>query len=187
MYTSDHGENIGEHALWWKNCMYESASRVPLIVSWPQRWAGGERRAEVCSLVDLVKTVAELGNPDSSGRVPADWNGDSMCAWMDDAAAGWKDFAVSEYYGHNIASGYAMLRSGRYKYVYHTAPDAARGPERELYDLRDDPGEFANLAARLAQQQRIGRMHEALLTELGQDPEAAEQRCRADYAAGYRR
>jgi len=185
VYTSDHGENIGEHALWWKNCMYDSASRVPLIVSWPRRWAGGQRRGEVCSLVDLVKTVAELGGADAG--CPADWNGDSMCAWMDDPAAAWKDLAVSEYYGHNIASGYAMLRSGRYKYVYHTAPDDARGPERELYDLGDDPGEFTNLAARPDQRQRIGRMHEALLTELGQDPEAAERRCRADYAVGYRR
>ena len=33
IYTSDHGENLGEHGLWWKKCMYEPASRIPLIVS----------------------------------------------------------------------------------------------------------------------------------------------------------
>lgn len=35
VYTADHGENMGEHGLWWKNCVYEQAARVPLIVSWP--------------------------------------------------------------------------------------------------------------------------------------------------------
>ncbi|HUT11064.1 MAG TPA: sulfatase-like hydrolase/transferase, partial [Thermoguttaceae bacterium] len=138
VYTSDHGENMGEHGLWWKNCLYEHAARIPLLVSWPQRWTGGQRRTGACSMVDLVQTIAELGG----GDVPDDWNGDSLCPWMDHADAEWKDLAVSEYYAHNIASGYAMLRRGPYKYTYHTRMDAAHGPERELYDLSTDPGEF---------------------------------------------
>ena len=49
IYTSDHGENMGEHGLWWKNCMYEHAARVPLVVSWPRRWTGSQQRTEACS------------------------------------------------------------------------------------------------------------------------------------------
>jgi len=120
IYTTDHGENVGEHGLWWKNCLYDHASRVPLIVSWPARWVGGNRRMEACSLVDVVQTIAELGGAD----VPADWDGDSMLRWLDDPRVRWKDLAVSEYYGHNVASGSAMIRMGRYKYVYHTPADA---------------------------------------------------------------
>lgn len=183
VYTSDHGENMGEHGLWWKNCMYEHAARVPMIVSWTRRWTGPQRRSGACSMVDLVQTIAELGG----GRTPGDWNGDSMCDWMDDAAAGWKDRAVSEYYAHNIASGYAMLRAGQYKYVYHTRMDAKHGPERELYDLAADPGEFANLASRPAQQKRVEKMHAELVAEIGEDPDETERRCRADYAKGYGR
>ena len=183
IYTSDHGENIGEHGLWWKNCMYDQAARVPLIVSWPGRWAGGQRRTGACSLVDLVQTVAELGR----AKPPPGWKGDSMCNWMDDGKAPWKDFAVSEYYGHNIASGFAMLRAGRYKYVYHTPPDRKHPAQRELYDLRANPGEFAGLAERPEQQARIQKMHAALVTELGEDPDETELRCRADYARGYNR
>jgi choline-sulfatase len=183
IYTTDHGENMGEHGLWWKNAVYDSAARVPLIVSWPKRWPGGQRRDGVCSLVDVVQTIAELGH----ATVPADWNGSSLCGLLDDPKAPWKDMAVSEYYAHNIASGYVMLRKGPFKYVYHTPPDGKHPAERELYDLRSDPGEFHNLAADPAQKQRIEQMHAALVKELGEDPDKTELRCRADYAKGYGR
>ncbi len=183
IYTTDHGENMGEHGLWWKNCVYEHASRVPLIVSWPQRWKGGQRRTGACSLVDVVQTIAELGG----AEVPSDWDGDSMLKWMDEPETKWKDLAVSEYYGHNIASGYAMIRMGRYKYVYHTPADERHPAERELYDLQTDPGEFTNLAHRSECKERLEAMHKALVKEIGEDPDKTEQRCRADYASGYRR
>jgi len=183
VYTTDHGENLGEHALWWKNCMYEHAARVPMIVSWPERWAGGQRRTGACSMVDLVQTIAEIGGAD----VPGDWNGDSLCGCLDDGRAKWKDIAVSEYYAHNIASGFAMLRSGDHKYVHHTRMDDTHGPERELYDLAKDPDEFANLASRQDQASRIDRMHAALVKELGRDPDETEQICRHDYKKGYGR
>jgi len=185
IYTSDHGENMGEHHLWWKNCVYQHAARVPAIVSWPKRWAGGQRRTAACSMVDLVQTVAGL----AGGTTPDDWNGDALLPWLDDANAPWKDLAVSEYYAHNIASGYTMIRQGDYKYVYHTPPDAKHPAQRELYDLSADPGEFTNLAqtAAEAQKSRIEAMHAALVKELGRHPDETEQVCRADYAKGYRR
>lgn len=181
IYTTDHGENMGEHGLWWKNCMYEHAARVPLIVSWPARWKGGQRRTQACSLVDVVRTIAELGGAD----VPADWNGDSMVNWLDNPDAGWKDLAVSEYYAHNIASGFAMIRKGRYKYVYHTPADASHPAERQLFDLLSDPGEFDNLAGRDGFKERMEVLHEALVKEIGEHPDRTEQRCRADYSKGY--
>jgi choline-sulfatase len=183
IYTTDHGENMGEHGLWWKNCLYDSAARVPLIVRWPKRWAGGQRRGGACSLVDVAKTVVRLGG----ARAPRDWDGDSMLEWLDDPDHRWKDQAVSEYYGHNIASGYAMIRMGQFKYVYHTKPDADHPAERELYDLAADPGEFHNLAGKPEYAKRIASMHAALVKELGEDPDKTEQRCRADYKKGYDR
>jgi len=183
IYTSDHGENIGEHGMWWKNCMYDHAARVPLIVSWPRRWAGGGRRTEVCSLVDLVKAIAEIGG----AELPDDWNGDSLCGLLDGDGGDWHGLAVSEYYGHNIASGFAMLRQGRWKYVYHTPADEEHPAERELYDMVADPGEFRNLAGEADQAQRIAQLHATLVEELGEEPDESERRCREDYARGYGR
>jgi choline-sulfatase len=158
IYTTDHGENMG-------------------------RWKGGQRRSGACSLVDAVQTIAELGG----ARVPDDWNGDSMLTWIDDAKAKWKDLAVSEYYAHSIASGFAMIRMGRYKYVYHTPADESHPAERELYDLEADPGEFNNLAQKPEHNEHLAAMHKALVKEIGEDPDKTELRCRADYARGYGR
>ncbi len=181
IYCSDHGENKGDHSLWWKNNLYEHASRMPLIVRWPKRWQGGQRRTGACSLVDLTKTIAELGG----AEYPEDWDGDSLLGNLDSGEAGWKDLAVSEYYAHNICSGFQMLRKGSWKYVYHTRMDESHGPERELYNLAEDPGEFNNLSAQPDQASRVGELHALLAKELGRDPEEAEAQCRADCARGY--
>jgi len=181
IYTTDHGENMGEHGLWWKNCMYEHAARVPLIVSWPARWKSGQRRTRACSLLDVVRTIAELGRAD----VPTNWNGDSMVKWLDNPDTDWQDLAVSEYYAHNIASGFAMIRKGRYKYVYHTPADASHPAERQLFDLQTDPGEFDNLAGRDEYKDRTVALHETLIKEIGEHPDSTEQRCRVEYSKGY--
>lgn len=181
VYTADHGENMGEHGLWWKNVMYDSAARVPLIVSWPPRWKGAARRTGVCSLVDLARTLVELGG----GTAPANWDGTSMLPWLDQAKAPWKDQAVVEYYSHPIASGYAMIRKGRFKYTYHTPPDETHPAQRELYDMRVDPGELKNLASDPAFADKVAELHAALLKELRESPDVTEQRCRADGAKAH--
>ncbi|WP_081452810.1 sulfatase-like hydrolase/transferase [Verrucomicrobium spinosum] len=175
IYTSDHGENLGEHGLWWKNCMFDSGARVPLIVSWPSRWKGGQHRTGACGVLDLVQTIAAIGG----AQVPSDWKGVSMIPWLDDHSAPWRDLAVSEYYASYVASGFAMIRQGDWKYVYHTRADELHGPERELYNLREDPRELHNLAGKEENMPRMEAMHKAMVEETGEDPEVTEARWRA--------
>lgn len=183
IYTADHGEDLGEHGMWFKNCMFEQGARVPLIVSWPKRWKGGQARSQACSLVDLVQTIADLGGT----KAPKDWNGASMCGWMDNQKAPWRDLAITQYYAHHIASGFTMIRTGKYKYVYHAPADDKHPAQRELYDLKADPGEFKNLAGDPQQKPLIESLHEKLVKEIGEAPEKTEARCRAELAKGYGR
>jgi choline-sulfatase len=80
-----------------------------------------------------------------------------------------------------------MLRQGDYKYVYHTTMDETHGPERELYNLADDPKEWDNIANSPEHKERVAQMHSCLVEELGQDPEITEKICREDYSRGYQR
>lgn len=175
IYTSDHGEDMGEHGLWWKNCLYDCGARVPLIVSWPKHWPGGQKRTGACGMVDLVRTIAALGG----ATVPADWKGTSMIPWLDEPSFAWKDLAVSEYYAGYVSSGMAMIRQGHWKYVYHTKADEKHGSERELFDLEADAKEMRNLASDPANKARLEAMHQALVQELGEEPEQTEARWRA--------
>jgi choline-sulfatase len=181
IYTSDHGENAGEHGLWWTNAMYESSARVPLVISYPDRWKGGQRRALASSHVDLNKTIVEL----AGGETPGDWNGDSLVPWLNDEKHAWKDTALAEYYAHNIVHGYVMYREGRWKYTYHGSPGAGMPIQRQLFDLVVDPHELHNLAAQPDQASRIAAMHKKMIKEAGGDPEETEQRSRAQLAKGY--
>jgi choline-sulfatase len=181
IYTTDHGENMGEHGLWWKNCMYEQAARVPMIVSYPKRWKGGQRRKLASGHVDLVRTIIDL----AGGKAPADWNGDSLVPWLDNANYKWKDLACSEYYAQFISHGLVMLRTGKWKYIYHGKPAENLPVERELFNLEADPNEFTNIANDPKNAKLIAYLHQRLVKEVGADPNITEQRARQQLAAGY--
>ena len=38
IYTSDHGEQLGERGLWWKQTFYENSAKIPAIISWPKNY-----------------------------------------------------------------------------------------------------------------------------------------------------
>jgi choline-sulfatase len=121
-----------------------------------------------------VQTIANL----AGAKTPADWDGASLVGWLDKPGEQWKDLAVSEYYGHNIASGFTMIRRGQWKYVYHTPADQSHPAQRELYDLGDDPGEFQNLAGEARHKELIADLHATMVKEVGEDPDRVETRCR---------
>ena len=106
---------------------------------------------------------------------------------MDDPAHKWKDLAVSEYWAQFTASGYAMVRHGDWKYVYHTIIDAQHPEQHELYNLVNDPKELHNLATMPEHQDRMTDMRKTLTAELGQNLNEIEQRSRAELHKGYER
>ncbi len=63
-FTSDHGEFLGEHGLFYKMSFREHPARVPLIVRCPARFAP-RRVREPVSLVDVLPTLVDLARPGS--------------------------------------------------------------------------------------------------------------------------
>lgn len=137
IFTSDHGEMLGEHGMWFKRTFYDGATKVPLIVCGD----GLEPtvKSEVVSLVDLSATLMDLADVPDKEAWLADLDGDSFRPLLSGAAA-WKNSALSEYYAEGTVQPMLMLRKGRYKYVYvhEHAP--------LLFDLETDPLELDDLA-----------------------------------------
>ena len=143
IYTSDHGDMLGEHGLWRKMCFYEESARIPMQVRWPGRLSGGRRIGGCASLVDLTATILDAAGI-STDEQKTQWevDGDSMLPLLEGRDAGWKDEVLSEQNAHGTDRPRAMLRQGKWKLCYNHGEPA----EFELYDLEADPGEFNNLA-----------------------------------------
>jgi choline-sulfatase len=143
VYTSDHGDQIGERGLWWKHTFYDESVKVPLMFAWPGRLPKGERRRQVVNLIDVAATILEAVDapplPNAQGR--------SFLAVARDDAAHWIDETFSEYctdavphWTGGMAVQQRMIRSGRWKLIYY------HGYRPQLFDLAADPKELIDRA-----------------------------------------
>jgi choline-sulfatase len=139
VFTSDHGDMLGERGLWYKKSFFEGSCRVPLMVSCPERFEPG-RRATNVSLVDLLPTFTDLAWNGTPPEAIDPLDGMSLVPLLD----GQPDKDEGTVYGENLAEGtvspIVMVKRGSTKYVTGgTDPD-------QLFDLRTDPDERTNLA-----------------------------------------
>ena len=130
IYTSDHGEMLGEHGLWLKNVLLEGAAHVPLLLAGPGLPRGKAVDTPV-SHVDLVATLADAAGASAEGL-----RGHSL---LRDGHPG---FAYSESHSEGNATGSFLIRKGDWKYIHFT------GDAPLLFNLQTDPGEFQNLAGK---------------------------------------
>ena len=146
IFTSDHGEMLGDHGLVQKGCrFYEGLVRVPLIFSWPGKILRGLQRHALVELLDLTATLVELAGlqqPDyMQGRslLPMLMDADQPDHHRDSVRCEYFDALAPEFTGSSGTFA-TMYRNDRYKLsIYH-----GHG-QGELYDLQQDPWEHENL------------------------------------------
>jgi choline-sulfatase len=146
LYCSDHGEHIGERGLWWKNTLFDEATKVPLILSWPGRLPCGERRAQLVNLVDVGATIIDAAQapplPRSSGKSLLGLAATSDTPWIDETYSEYVTDIVPHWTG-NRCTQQRMVRCGPWKLHYiHDEPPL-------LFNMDEDPDEQHNLAADL--------------------------------------
>jgi len=171
IYTSDHGDQIGERGLWWKMTFYDESAKVPLILSWPGRLPEGERRNQVVNLVDLVPTLLEALSapalPNVDGRSFLAVAGSGSHPWVDETFSEYCSDAVEPWAG-TAPVQHRMIRTGRWKLNYY------HGDRPQLFDLERDPRETCDLAEDPAYRP----VREALVARVlaGWNPEAIARR-----------
>jgi choline-sulfatase len=139
IFTSDHGDMLGERGLWWKTHFYEDSSRVPLVVLPPDRTQPGHIEKNV-SLIDLFPTILDVAGIDPGAEVLSLLEGNSLFQLLEGQTEYWSDTVYCEsFYGGTPAPMF-MVRKGRFKYT-----SCPINPS-QLYDLENDPLELENLA-----------------------------------------
>ena len=127
---------------------------MPLILRWPGRFQSGQQVDDLVELIDLAPTLLEAAEI----QPPADrLQGRSLMPALtgSDGSSDPREFVFCEYYNSwTHPDAYAtMIRTQDEKIVVYHGSD-----QGELYDLKNDPGEFHNLWSDLTQTERKLRL-----------------------------
>ena len=164
MFTTDHGEMLGDHGMLEKRSFYEEASRVPLLMRVPWLTSGQQRVDGSVGHIDLVPTILDLlgeSQPDHlegkslvpvlRGEETLDDN-DVFIEWNGTSPEVPDRFLGSDTINRMLAMPYRSVVSDRWKL------NLCAGDQGELFDLRSDPHEQNNLFDDPAQRDRVRDM-----------------------------
>ena len=152
LFTSDHGDMLGERGLWFKKNLFDPAIRIPMMMSWPGRLAPA-RISQSASLVDVLPTFMDAAKIDDSALV-TNIDGRSLLKKMDDKHT---DIIVcAEHLDGGTKGPRVMLRKGNMKIVYSLDYPA------QLFDLDEDPNELNNLALQSDWSETLNAMIDAV-------------------------
>jgi len=160
IFTSDHGEMLGDHYRFRKSVAYEGSARVPFLMSAPPQFGigKGESRDAVATHADIMPTLLDMLGID----IPATVDGLSLYPHLrGEAPPRWRDWLHIEH-----APNHQCLTDGREKYIWW--PGDGR---EQLFDLEADPDERHDLAADAAGADRLAVWRERLIGALRDRPE----------------
>lgn len=170
IYASDHGEQVGERDLWWKNTFYEESVKVPLVMAWPGQLPIGVRNKRIVNLSDVGATMIETAGaaplPRSDARSLLGIASDPDTEWIDETFSEYVTDLSSAWTGPE-ATCQRMVRMGRYKYV------DVDGYRPLLFDLASDPAEAVDLGGEPAYEEVRRRCAARVLD--GWDPQAVRR------------
>jgi arylsulfatase A-like enzyme len=166
VFTSDHGDYLGDHWLGEKDLFHDCSVKVPLLICDPDSSADasrGQSQSNFVELIDLVPTLVDLvGGEFCEERM----EGLSLLPLLrNEIPSTWRDFVVSEldYSDRGVRDllqvapydcrGW-MIRTVEWKYIFY------EGHAPQLFDLLNDPQELLDLAP-------LGE-HDAILTGFSQ-------------------
>ena len=174
VFTSDHGDYLGDHWLGEKELFHDCVQRVPMLVHDPSPAADatrGRTEARLVEAIDVVPTILDALALDPAEHLV---EGRSLLALTRGAGpAPWREAVISELdwtfrgarrrLGHPTGQHHAwMVRTDRWKYVHWTD-----GYRPQLFELSADPDEFHDLGAGPAREAVRAEMRERLLAWFG--------------------
>ncbi len=152
LFTSDHGDMLGNNGLWGKRLFYEDSSHVPMIVvgtKGAERPTGQPVDDRLVCLEDVMPTLLEFAGLD----VPEGVDGLSMIGKAT------RNHLYGEIHEGNLAT--RMIHDGRYKLIYYPV-----GNHLQLFDLIEDPRELCDLADNAEYAADRTRLEGLLISEL---------------------
>jgi len=161
VFTSDHGDMLGDHHLWRKTYAYEGSARVPMIVRAPQSWGWprGQVLSQVVEIRDIMPTFLEAAGL----AIPDTVDGQSMVPLVrGEPETPWRQWLLGEHdwcYSHEQANYF--VTDGRWKHIWFPYLGT-----QQLFDLASDPGECRDLSADHGHREQLAACREVMVREL---------------------
>jgi len=163
IFTSDHGEMLGDHYMFRKCEPYEGSANIPLLIcgSPDLGFTPGQVTHEPVCLEDLMPTILELTRLDCPDGV----DGKSLVPLLRGEETHVRDCLHGEHspcYGDRQA--YHMLADSRWKYIWRPSDGS-----EQLFDLLEDPSELKELSR--GKPEETARLRQRLIEVLADRPE----------------
>lgn len=146
LFTSDHGDMMGDHQLFKKALPYEGSSRIPFILHDPADKLGiqqGTVCEQIVELRDIMPTLlnaADLAIPDTVDGLSLLPLLRTSGVAAENTAVAWRSHIHGEHAYGQLSNHY--MTDGKFKYIWFS-----QSGEEQLFHLTDDPDELHNLAA----------------------------------------
>lgn len=139
IFTSDHGDMLGDHNMWRKTYAYESSAHIPMLVRLPKDLqknivARSDKPVMLCDVMPTILDILGVNIPDSV-------DGMSMLSLIKQGSCAWRDYMHGEHcscYAESEEMQY--LTDGKIKYIWFPRTD-----REQLFNLKNDPHELHNL------------------------------------------
>ncbi len=161
IFTSDHGELLGDYGSFGKRSMLDAAARVPLLVRYPRKFAAGARCDAPTTLLDIWPTCLALTD-DPEVRVSAEGQNLADVAGGGAERTGERTIVYSQY--SSGATGLYGAMTKELKYIYSAADERTW-----LFDLVRDPRETHNFASNPSYGARQEELKERLIARFQAD------------------
>lgn len=158
VFTSDHGELMGDHHYFRKALPYEGSAKVPFIVNDPTGrfgFAAGAEVEQVIELRDIMPTLLDA----AGAEIPASVEGRSLLPLCGGHPVTWRDYIHGEHTFGKLSNHFAT--DGNEKYIWFS-----QSGEEQFFDLSADPQEKVNLSANPAYASKLADWRGKVVREL---------------------
>ncbi len=138
LYTSDHGEFLGDHHAGSKVFFHEPSAHIPFVLRMPKSWDNRCHGTTVHALVTLADILPTLIRA-AGGTPPDEVDGQDLIALVRGESPPRPFLEATAMRGHQPA--YFAITDGRWKYIWYP-----EGGIEQLFDLETDPQELHDLA-----------------------------------------
>ena len=156
IFTSDHGEHLGDHGLTGKGAPYDSCARVPLIWSYPGQSRPGAILSEIIEHVDIVPTILDY----CGIQVPPQMQGRSFRALLEGKPYEERSSAYMEI-KIPFSRSYKAIRTHQHLYVMERSKVAT---QERLFDMSADPHQLRDVSDQAASQSILVELRRELLS-----------------------